>query len=181
MDLDVQSRQLWSCTNDSAPSEARKRGSGGGSPQDVRSSTNRSLDLDVQSRQLWSSASDNGPSGARKRGSGGGYPRKYDDLQQVRRTWISQSSYGAVPVTASRAKRENGGLGEDPPGSPTTHHHWQNRYSFLQGFLAGGSSPIYLSSSVRSNLPPLHLPSRLLITYESINRSTNSRTRSQQH
>jgi hypothetical protein len=24
---------------------------------------------------------------------------------------------GAVPVTARRAKRENGGLGEDPPGS----------------------------------------------------------------
>jgi hypothetical protein len=32
-DLQVQSRQLWSCTSDSAPSEARKRGSGGGSPR----------------------------------------------------------------------------------------------------------------------------------------------------
>jgi hypothetical protein len=32
----------------------------------------------------------------------------------------SQGSYGAVPVTARRAKRENGGLGEDPPGSTMT-------------------------------------------------------------
>jgi hypothetical protein len=29
-----------------------------------------------------------------------------------------QSSDGALPTTARRAKRENGGLGEDPPGSP---------------------------------------------------------------
>jgi hypothetical protein len=29
-------------------------------------------------------------------------------------------SYGAVPTTARRAKRENGGLGEDPPGSTMT-------------------------------------------------------------
>jgi hypothetical protein len=27
----------------------------------------------------------------------------------------------AVPVTARRAKRENGGLGEDPPGSTMTY------------------------------------------------------------
>jgi hypothetical protein len=39
------------------------------------------------------------------------------------RTWnrrtclLCQVSYGAVPVTARRAKRENGGMGEDPPGS----------------------------------------------------------------
>jgi hypothetical protein len=32
-DPDVQPRQLWSCTSDSALSEARKRGSGGGSPR----------------------------------------------------------------------------------------------------------------------------------------------------
>jgi hypothetical protein len=32
-DLDVQSRQSGSCTSDSVPSEARKRGSGGGSPR----------------------------------------------------------------------------------------------------------------------------------------------------
>jgi hypothetical protein len=30
---DVQSRQLWSCASGSPPSEARKRGSGGGSPR----------------------------------------------------------------------------------------------------------------------------------------------------
>jgi hypothetical protein len=32
----------------------------------------------------------------------------------------SQGSEGALPVTARRAKRENGGLGEDPPGSTMT-------------------------------------------------------------
>jgi hypothetical protein len=52
----------------------------------------------------------------------GGSPRKeglkYDDWL---RTWkFSQGSYRAVPVTARRAKRENGGLGEDPPGSTMT-------------------------------------------------------------
>jgi hypothetical protein len=30
-------------------------------------------------------------------------------------------SEGALPVTAGRAKRENGGLGEDPPGSMITY------------------------------------------------------------
>jgi hypothetical protein len=33
---------------------------------------------------------------------------------------FSQGSDGALPVTARRAKRENGGLGEDPPGSTMT-------------------------------------------------------------
>jgi hypothetical protein len=40
------------------------------------------------------------------------------DLLTVPRIWmLSLDSNGAVPVTARRAKRENGGLGEDPPGS----------------------------------------------------------------
>jgi hypothetical protein len=45
-------RQLWSCASDSAPSEARKRGSEGGSPRkyDDDSLTGPS-DLEVQSRQ----------------------------------------------------------------------------------------------------------------------------------
>jgi hypothetical protein len=30
---------------------------------------------------------------------------------------FSQGSNGALPITARRAKRENGALGEDPPGS----------------------------------------------------------------
>jgi hypothetical protein len=30
---DVRSIRLWGCASDSAPSEARKRGSGGGSPR----------------------------------------------------------------------------------------------------------------------------------------------------
>ena len=30
-------------------------------------------------------------------------------------------SKSALPTTARRAKRENGGLGEDPPGSPMSH------------------------------------------------------------
>jgi hypothetical protein len=43
LDLDVQSRQLWTFANDSAPSEARKRGSGGGSPRKYDDLTNRSF------------------------------------------------------------------------------------------------------------------------------------------
>jgi hypothetical protein len=78
--LDVLSRQLWSCTNNSAPSEARKRGSGGGSPRKYDDILTRSPGCAVQSRQLWSCTNNSAPSEARKRGSGGGSPRKYDDL-----------------------------------------------------------------------------------------------------
>jgi hypothetical protein len=79
-DLDVQSRQLWNCTSDSAPSEARIRGSEGGTPRKHDDLLTGASDLNVQSRQLWSCTSDSVPSEARKRGSGGGSPRKYDDL-----------------------------------------------------------------------------------------------------
>jgi hypothetical protein len=65
---------------------------------------------------------DSEPSEARKRGSGGGSPRKYNDLITGRSDLdVGQGSYGAVPVRASRANRENGGLGEDPPGSTMTY------------------------------------------------------------
>jgi hypothetical protein len=47
-DLDVQPRQLWSSTSDSAPSEARKRGSGGGSPRKHDELPRGPSDLDVQ-------------------------------------------------------------------------------------------------------------------------------------
>jgi hypothetical protein len=71
------------------------------------------------------------PSEARKRGSGGGFPRKYDDLltgpsdldvhtRQICDVLAWLSSDLALPVTARRAKRKNGGLGEDPPGSTMT-------------------------------------------------------------
>jgi hypothetical protein len=56
--------------------------------------------------------SDSAPSEARKRGSGGGYPRKHDDLLMG----LSDLAAKAVPGTTRRAKRENGGLGEDTPG-----------------------------------------------------------------
>ena len=39
-------------------------------------------------------------------------PKRLDQLR---------SSDQALPVTASRAKRENGGLGEDPPGRTMTY------------------------------------------------------------
>jgi hypothetical protein len=74
------SRRLWSCTSDSAPSEARKRGSGGGSPRKHDDLLTGRLYLDVLSRRLWSCTSDSAPSEARKRGSGGGSPKKHDDL-----------------------------------------------------------------------------------------------------
>jgi hypothetical protein len=42
--------------------------------------------------------------------------------EQVLQTWMfNQGIGGALPVTARRAKRENGGLGEDPPGSTMTY------------------------------------------------------------
>ena len=60
------------------------------------------------------------PSEARKRGSGGGSPRKYDNIL------TGPSDLGVQSVmelyrAACRAKRENGGLGEDPPGSTMTY------------------------------------------------------------
>jgi hypothetical protein len=39
--------------------------------------------------------------------------------------WLNGSTTNldqALSVTARRAKRDNGGLGEDPPESPMTHH-----------------------------------------------------------
>jgi hypothetical protein len=44
-------------------------------------------------------------------------PRKHEDLLTGRSDLDAQwGSEGDLPVTARRAKRENGGLGEDPPG-----------------------------------------------------------------
>jgi hypothetical protein len=87
--------QLWSRTSDSMPSEARKRGPGGGFPR-------KYADLSYRSEgQLWSRTSDSAPSEARKRGSGGKSPRKYDDLSYTG----PKDSYGAVPVTARRGGR----------------------------------------------------------------------------
>ena len=47
-----------------------------------------------------------------------------------------QGSYEALPATALRAKRENGGLGEDPPG----------KKDHTKGLMQG---PLPASSSVR--------------------------------
>jgi hypothetical protein len=41
--------------------------------------------------------------------------------QVLRTRMFSQGSDGALPVTVRRAKRENGGLGKDPPGSTMTY------------------------------------------------------------
>jgi hypothetical protein len=41
------------------------------------------------------------------------------------------NSDGALPVTTRRAKRENGGLREDPPGSTMTGFHWLGMISVL--------------------------------------------------
>jgi hypothetical protein len=46
----------------------------------------------------------------------------YDDLLTGPSDLDAQSGHeGGLPVTARRAKRENGGLGEDPPGSTMTY------------------------------------------------------------
>jgi hypothetical protein len=43
------------------------------------------------------------------------------------------SSDQALPVTARRAKRENEGLGEDPPGSTITYLQVLRTWMFSQG------------------------------------------------
>jgi hypothetical protein len=48
-------------------------------------------------------------------------PKKEGTYYQVLWTWMVGQGSGALPVTARRAKRENGGLGEDPPGSTITY------------------------------------------------------------
>jgi hypothetical protein len=46
-------------------------------------------------------------------------------------TWMfSQGSDEALPVTGRRAKRENGGLGEDPPGSTITRQQVLRTWKF---------------------------------------------------
>jgi hypothetical protein len=91
-------------------------------------------DLNAQPRHLWSCTTDSAPSEARKQGSGGGSPRKYDDLVTGPSTWmLSQSTYGAVPPTTRRAKRENGGLGKDPPGSTMTYSQVLRTWMLSQG------------------------------------------------
>jgi hypothetical protein len=50
-----------------------------------------------------------------------------------------QSSDGTLPTTARRAKRENGGLGEDPPGSPMSHQ--ERRLQLFGVRMAGRGSP----------------------------------------
>jgi hypothetical protein len=70
-------KQLWSSTDDSAPSEARKRGSGGGSPVKYDDLLTGSSDLDVNNPK--------GPSEASPGGGGvwvwGFPPRKREPLR----------------------------------------------------------------------------------------------------
>jgi hypothetical protein len=61
-------------------------------------------------------------------------------------------------MTARRAKRENGGLGEDPPGSTMTYYQVLRTSMFSQGLrmtfflFPGGKLPPDLSGSLRSGL-----------------------------
>jgi hypothetical protein len=69
---------------------------------------------------------------------------------------FSQGSDGDLPVTARRAKRENGGLGEDSPGSTMTY--LQVRPSDLDVWTLGDlppappDSPGSLRSGVRMDI-----------------------------
>ena len=78
---------LASPTSDSAPSEARKRGSGGESPRKI----DDWFSLRPSVTRLASPTSDSTPSEARKRGSGGGSPRKIDG-------WYSEGIVPSGPV-----------------------------------------------------------------------------------
>ena len=65
---------------------------------------------------------------------------------------IATMSSVGIPVTARRAKRENGGLGEDPPGSTMTY--WQVLRTWMPqtpdppyGAFSGRSSYMYMRVS----------------------------------
>jgi hypothetical protein len=49
------------------------------------------------------------------------FPRLSSNERNASNWWLLQGSEGALPVTTHRANRENGGLGEDPPGSTMTY------------------------------------------------------------
>jgi hypothetical protein len=64
---------------------------------------------------------------------------------------LSQDSDGALPVTVRRAKRETGGLGEDPPGS---NDHLVTNGSFRTWMLSEGSEgalPVTARRAKREN------------------------------
>ena len=67
-DLDVQPRQLWSWTSDSAPSQ-RENGGLGRIPLKVRCGTNSCIGPGCSAKAVITS--DSAPSEARNRGSGG--------------------------------------------------------------------------------------------------------------
>jgi hypothetical protein len=62
---------------------------------------------------------------------------------------FSQASDGALPTTARRAKRENGGLGEDPPGSTITCQQVLRTWIFSQG--SDGALPVASHRAKREN------------------------------
>jgi hypothetical protein len=64
------------------------------------------------------------------------FRQKYGVIRLVSEHQINQlqSSDGALPTTARRAKRENGGLGEDPPGSTITYRQVLRTWMFSQLF-----------------------------------------------
>jgi hypothetical protein len=62
---------------------------------------------------------------------------------------FSQGSEGALPVTARRAKRENGGLGEDPPGSTMTYKQVLRTWVLGQG--SEGALPVRARRAKREN------------------------------
>jgi hypothetical protein len=86
-------------------------------------------------------------------------------------------SNGTLPVTARRAKRENGGLGEDPPGSTITYLSYSGAvlsllsWGYLPPFLGSLRSgvcmpPIRSSANAEESLTPLlHIVGRLLTLF----------------
>jgi hypothetical protein len=62
---------------------------------------------------------------------------------------LSRGSDGASPVTARRAKRENGGLGEDPPGSTITCQQVLRTWMLSRG--SDGALPLTARRARREN------------------------------
>jgi hypothetical protein len=79
---------MFSQGSDSAPSEARKRGSGGESPRMHDDLLTALSELDAQPRHLRSCAGDSTPSEARKRGLFG------EDPPRSSMSYVTNRSYG---------------------------------------------------------------------------------------
>jgi hypothetical protein len=83
-------------------------------------------------------------------------------------------------MTARRAKRENGGLGEDPPGSTMTYRQVLRTWMYLEGVkssVPGGVTPQTPLGSLHSGLVCLLSVRQVCYKYGVIERYTKGSAR----